>query len=147
MAEGGDVLEPPGWVWTAVAEHGERMRGGTVVTVSRIAASPAQKRRLASELGLVECSVVDLESALWARAAAARRLAWLVVRSVSDTRDEELPLDFERFRSAGGAVSRARVAAHAAVRPRLMLELARLRRRVAECAERLAGAAEALVAL
>lgn len=140
-----EQLEPPAWEWTAAAGRLDGERGGTVVTVSRIAQSPSEKRRIASELGLEERSVVDLESIGWAGAAAGRRLPWLVLRAVSDAVDEELPLDFDRFRG-GGAVSRRRVAAHALVRPWLWPRLARLRRRVAECAEKLALATEELLA-
>lgn len=142
---GGVVLEPPEWKWGDATPRGANRPGGTVVTLNKIAPTPADKQRLASRFALTERSVVDLESAAWATAAVARGLPWLVVRSVSDTLEEALPLDFNRLRRADGGVSRRRVVAHAMIRPRLLVELARLRRRVKACALRLADATEALL--
>lgn len=140
------TLQPPEWEWSDQARRIEGLPGGTVATVQKIVLAPREKRRLAARLKLETCSVVDLESAAWAAAAAGRGLPWLVLRAVSDAWDDALPLDFERFRSADGRVSRPRILAHALVRPRLWGELVRLRRRVDSCAAALADAAEALLA-
>lgn len=144
-SEGG-TYEPPPWWWSDPARRIGRLAGGTVVTVNRVAQTPAEKRRIATALGLGERSTVDLESASWVRAAADGGSPWLVLRSVSDAVDERLPLDFDRFRNEDGRISRRRVVAHALVRPRLLVELRRLRRRVAGCSIGLADAAEALLA-
>ncbi len=145
VSAGAAILEPPEWEWSERLARMEGLRGGTVVTVNDIAHRPADKRRLAVRLQLEECAVIDLESAAWAAAAAGRGLPWLVLRSVSDALDEELPLDFNRFRRADGSVSRARVAARALLRPKLIGELDRLRRRVDESATALADATEGLL--
>lgn len=142
----GGALEPPDWQWSDRSRRLEGLHGGTVVTVDEIALLPADKRRLAARLELEACAVVDLESAAWAAGAAERRLPWLVVRAVSDAVDDELPLDFNRFRRPDGRVSRSRVLARTLTRPKLLVELDRLRRRVGESASALADAAEALLA-
>ncbi len=139
-------LEPPEWEWSAAAARLAAAAGGTVATVNGIVQTSAEKRRLAERLGLGSRAVVDLESAAWASAAASRGLPWQILRSVSDAVDERLPLDFERFRGAEGEISSGRILRHALVRPRLLLDLIRLRGRVASCAEALAGATQELVA-
>ncbi len=146
LQPGGPVVEPPPWRWSKAVRRFEDEPGGTVVTVQKIVRTPSDKRRLASSLGLERRSVVDLESTSWASAAADRGVPWLVLRSVSDSVGETLPLDFDRFRRPDGRVSRARVIAHAAPRPKLLIELARLRRRIGACASALADATERLLA-
>ena len=144
LAPDGEAFEPPAGPWSE-RQGSSSLVSGTVVTVDAIAAKARDKRRLAERLRLEPPAVVDLESAAWARAAQGRSLPWSIVRAVSDTIDEDLPLDFERFRKEDGSISRSRLVAHAVVRPALMLELDRLRRRVNRCAERLADAVEELI--
>jgi nucleoside phosphorylase len=114
----------------------------TVFSAERIAATVEAKTDLRRRLQGEGPAVVDLESAAFAGVAAATGTSFLVLRAVSDLADEALPLDFERFRDAGGAVSRARVVRHAALRPRTAARLLDLRRRVELCADRLADAVE-----
>jgi hypothetical protein len=85
---------------------------------------------------------VDLESATYARIAGSRGLDWLVARAVSDTAEEKLPLDFNRYRDARGAVRRGRVALYALRHPSVIPRLLGLGRRVADCAGRLADLTE-----
>jgi adenosylhomocysteine nucleosidase len=90
--------------------------------------------------------VVDLESAAYARQAAARALPYLVIRAVLDAAEETLPLDFEACRTgAGGGVSNLRVVLRALARPAVFGELWRLRHRVREAADRLGAVAERLM--
>ncbi len=118
-----------------------------VFSTDRIASTPEAKAELRRRVGSPGPAVVDLESAAFAGVAASTGTPFLVLRAVSDLAGEALPLDFERFRNAGGAVSRARVARYAALRPRAAARLLDLRRRVELCADRLADAVEkALVA-
>jgi adenosylhomocysteine nucleosidase len=114
----------------------------TVFSAERIADTVEAKTDLRRRLQGEGPAVVDLESAAFAGVAAATGTSFLVLRAVSDLADEALPLDFERFRDAGGAVSRARVVRHAALRPRTAARLLDLRRRVELCADRLADAVE-----
>lgn len=144
--EAGHAWRPPAWKWTERAATGLRARGGSVVGMAQIVAESAAKRDLAQRLAIDSLAVVDLESPAWAAAAAERGLPWLVVRSVSDPVDQSLPLDFARFTTADGRVSRSRVFAHSIGRPRLWSSLKGLQRRLAECAAGLADATESLLA-
>lgn len=118
----------------------------TVFSAERIADTVEAKADLRRRLQGEGPAVVDLESATFAGVAAATGTPFLVLRAVSDLASEALPLDFERFRDAGGAVSRARVTLYAALRPRVAARLLDLRRRVELCARRLADAVEEVVA-
>jgi adenosylhomocysteine nucleosidase len=109
---------------------------GKIVSTERIATTAAEKTRLRAATG---AAVVDLESASWARVAAARGVPFVIVRAVSDTATETLPIDFNRFMDEGGHVRRWRVALETLRHPRLIPELWRLRERVQLAAERLAG--------
>ncbi len=91
-------------------------------------------------------AAVDLETAAFARAAADRGLPYVALRAISDLAEESLPLDFNLLRDASGAVDNLRVARAVLGRPSLVLPLWRLRGRCGLCAERLAGAASALLA-
>jgi adenosylhomocysteine nucleosidase len=122
------------------------LRQSTVYTSDRIAHAPRDKAVLRGRLPSRESAVVDLESAAFARVAAAAGTPFLVLRAVSDLADEALPLDFERFRDADGAVSRGRIAWHAALRPGVASKLYALRRRAQLCAVRLADAVEEALA-
>ncbi len=118
----------------------------TVFSAERIADTVQAKADLRRRLQGEGPAVVDLESAAFAGVAAAMGMPYLVLRAVSDLAGEALPLDFERFRDERGAVSRARVARYAALRPRTAARLFELRRRVELCAHRLADAVEKALA-
>ncbi|MGH9465137.1 MAG: hypothetical protein ACRD0X_05785 [Thermoanaerobaculia bacterium] len=143
VSASGEAPAPdPDWLTRAA----RRVPVGTVFSAERIAATPEAKSELLRRLPGLGPAVVDLESATFAGVAAAAGTAFLVLRAVSDLADEALPLDFERFRDAGGGVSRARVARYAALRPRTAARLVDLRRRVGLCANRLADAVAEVVA-
>lgn len=113
-----------------------------LATIDRVAWTAAEKHELWRRLGSPEAAAVDMESAAFARVAERHGLPWGVLRAVIDPADEDLPLDFNRFRGADGRVRGSRVARHVALRPHLVPPLAELRRRMIECAETLASAVE-----
>ncbi|HKC25516.1 MAG TPA: hypothetical protein VKF32_12280 [Thermoanaerobaculia bacterium] len=139
------VATAPDPVWLARAREAGA-RAGTLVTSREVLTSPARKSSLLATLGASGPAAVDMESIFWARAAASRGVPWVVVRAISDRCDEELPEFLSRCVSPGGGVDRARVARHALRNPRVVPDLLRLKKRVSECAERLAQLAEALAA-
>jgi nucleoside phosphorylase len=124
---------------------------GTVLTAPRILVTPEEKRAawrgleaLGSEPG---SATVDLESAAYARLAAARGIPLLVVRAVVDAASEALPLDFNRCRrEEAGGVDEALVVGRALWRPRVWRGLADLRRRLRRSALALARLAIQLAA-
>ena len=137
-------------VWLAAAAA----RGaipGTALTAPRILVTPEEKRSawrgleaLGSEPGP---ATVDLESAAYARLAAARGIPLLVVRAVVDAASEALPLDFNRCRrEEAGGVDEALVVGRALWRPRVWRDLADLRRRLRRSALALARLAVQLAA-
>jgi adenosylhomocysteine nucleosidase len=131
--------------WLGRALQREGTVEGTVVSSSGIAVDPESKSRLRLELEAEGPAVVDLESATYARQAVERSIPYLVLRAVSDTADETLPLDFNRFRGPDGRIDRHRVMRHALLHPGLLPRLLALRHRVHECAQRLADITESLL--
>jgi adenosylhomocysteine nucleosidase len=118
---------------------------GGVVSVERIVAEPPEKRSLWESLGERPFQVVDLESSTYARLAAERRVPFLVVRAVSDTASESLPLDFNDFRLADGRINRGKVARHLLFHPHLVGPLKGLRARLRECAGSMADVVEGIL--
>jgi len=134
------VLQPGGEPWEPSLELLARaveagIRTGTVLTTTRLAATPSEKARLAAHPGVGAPAVVDLESAVYAQAADAAGVPWLVLRAVSDTAAESLPAYLEHCRDEGGAVRRGRVVLRALVRPWTIPALLRLGRKVNRCSE------------
>lgn len=145
VRNGSGVVPVPDVAWLKRALGQPGVASGTVVSAAEIALDPIAKRRLGAVLPAGGPAVVDLESATFARLAAGRGVPYLVVRAVSDTVDEALPVDFNRFRGEDGGVRQRRVALHALPRPALWRPLRELGRRVELCAERLADVAEGLL--
>ncbi|MGB6993424.1 MAG: hypothetical protein WBG00_09380, partial [Thermoanaerobaculia bacterium] len=131
--------------WLSRALKKEGTVEGAVVSSSGIAVDPMAKSRLRLELESEGPAVVDLESATYAREAVARNIPYLVLRAVSDTADETLPLDFNRFRGPDGRIDRHRVLRHALVHPALLPRLLALRDRVRNCSRNLADVVEGLL--
>ncbi|HEX4354412.1 MAG TPA: hypothetical protein VHZ95_15890 [Polyangiales bacterium] len=146
VSERGDSLQPS----AAAVERALGLlgaRAAVAISSEAIADSASTKVRLriASGAGAV-AAVVDLESASYARVAEDAGIPWLVVRAVSDTATEELPLLLNRSRDVGGAVRRGRVLREILTDPRTLPTLLRLRTRVSRCSIGLARAVRALSA-
>jgi len=131
---------------------------GVVMTATRIADSPAEKRRLLELAtatlapiaghngGSDAAAVVDLESSALAAAAARAGVSWIVLRAVSDTATQSIPALLNRSRDAGGSVSRARVMRGLLASPGALRPLLALREQVRSCAAPLGEAASRLIA-
>jgi nucleoside phosphorylase len=139
--EDGGVREADA-AWVAAATRATGGRPAVIVSARRIADSATEKRRLAAQAG-PGLAVVDLESAAYVAAAAARAIPWLVLRAVSDRADENLPALLNRSLDAGGAVNRGRELRSLLGDPGALPHLLALRKRVGQCAEVLARAAQA----
>lgn len=83
----------PGGAWPF------RIVSGRIATVDRVVASAAAKRALGERLGAL---AVDMESGAVFRAAAARGIPALAVRSVLDDAEREIPFDFGRLLAPTG---------------------------------------------
>jgi adenosylhomocysteine nucleosidase len=116
--------------------------GATIVTVSRPVVAASAKAELARRIGVNirgdDPAAVDMESAGWSRAAAARGIPFLTVRAISDRFDEDLPAYLVDCVGEDGGIRRAAVVRRALVHPSTIPALWRMRRRV--------GAAVAILA-
>jgi adenosylhomocysteine nucleosidase len=140
---GGPFRAPdPGWIGRALRDG--RAVAGTVISTSEILGTPAEKAAARAGLPTDEPATVDLESAAFARAAAARNIPYVVLRAVSDTADERLPLDFNACRDQAGGIRRMAVVRRALLHPASVRGLWRLRRRLGRCADELADLTEKL---
>ncbi len=104
----------------------------TLVTVSRPVVAASAKAELARMVGADdrEPAAVDMESAAWSRAAAARGIPFLAVRAISDRFDEDLPSYLADCVGADGGIRRGAVVRQALAHPATIPALWRMRRRV-----------------
>jgi nucleoside phosphorylase len=126
----GDAPAPDARLLSRALEAGAA--AATLLTVTKPVTAAAEKRRLAASLE--GTSAVDMESAAWARVAASRGIPYLVVRSIIDQAEEDLPDYLAACMGEDGTIRRGAVVARALARPSRIPELFRLRRRVLDCA-------------
>jgi adenosylhomocysteine nucleosidase len=74
-------------------------RVGPLLASERVIVTSTQKRAAGAA---TKCIAVDMESCGAARAAEEAGVPFLAIRAVSDTVDEDLPVDFNRFMKGGG---------------------------------------------
>jgi nucleoside phosphorylase len=127
----------------AALDAGARL--GAAITVDRMIATPADRstlRALARDSDPTRPLVVDMESYEAVAEAAARGLAAMVVRAVSDAVGEELPAFLEQCRRPDGDLDRRRAIFGALTHPASIPMLFELRRRVRRGADGLADLLE-----
>jgi len=116
-------------------ELGASFVQGDVLSLDRVAITAAEKGELRAS---TQAAVVEMESAAVARKAREWDMPFGCVRVVSDVADENMPLDFNRYRDADGRFSRTRIALAAMGHPFTVLPgLIRLDRNCRLAAERL----------
>lgn len=120
---------------------------GLVFTSDRILVSAEEKREACTELGRPEAATVDLETAIYARILGERRIPYTALRAVSDTVDEDLPVDFNRFADEHGHTQISRVVRFAVSRPDVLAALSSLRKRMHQCSANLSRILVDLLAL
>lgn len=129
-----EVRWTPTSIWFDRALTLAKARIGPVLTTRRIVTTATAKRRLALVHALeTETAAVDMESHTWATCASQANLPFVVLKAISDTLDEDLPLDFNDALRADGSLSRARVVAAAVRQPSAVPGLLELRDRVKLC--------------
>ena len=129
------------WVEHALRSEGAPRRA-TLVTVEELVWSAEGKASLWRTCSPAQPAAVDLESAAWARVAAEKGLPYLILRSVLDVAEEDLPELLAHCQDPDGGLSRAKVVRQALLRPGLVPDLIALRTRTRSGAERLAGFVE-----
>lgn len=103
------------------------------LTSDALAVTSAQKRQLAP-LG----EIVEMESYHVLRAAQAARVPAVVLRAISDTVDEDLPMNFDPLMDAQGELSVRKLLGRLARDPRKIPELARFGKKSRRAADALA---------
>ena len=115
------------------------------MSVDRPLVAAAEKADWAGKVGETPAAV-DMESAAWARAAAAHGIPYVVIRAVSDDAHEELPGYLSRCMNRDGGIRRWAVALHTLAKPETIPTLRLMQRRVRDCTERLAAFVEHFLA-
>lgn len=114
------------------------VRLGTALTADVILWRAAEKRGLAGSLDANEIGFVDMESTAVASVCARRGVPFLIVRSITDLLNEDLPLDFNQCRDSDGRVNSMKVMKAVLLKPGSFAGLLELRKRSRLCAERMA---------
>ncbi|MGD0578071.1 MAG: hypothetical protein ABSC08_03995 [Bryobacteraceae bacterium] len=128
-----EVIGGPGGPWECGAVQGA-LPAVRVLSIDRVAVGAAEKRRLGAESG---AGIVEMEAAAVAQRAAEAGARFYCVKAVGDGADEELPMDFNRYRDDEGRFSRGRIALACALRPWLAPGLLRFDRQCRQAIERL----------
>lgn len=118
---------------------------GTFLTVPRPVVLASLRPALVDSLEDAGLAASDMESSAWARAAASLGIPYLVVRSISDRADENLPEYLTSCVGLDGGIRRSSVILRALAQPATIPALLRMRGRVLACAEGLAGFLEAFL--
>lgn len=120
---------------------------GIAITTNEIIWQAESKRALAATLEPNEIGIVDMESTAIASVSNRHGLPFIIVRSITDLLDEDLPLNFNLYRGEDGRVDSARIVKAALLRPRALSGLMELRRRSELCAQGMADFVRVLAPL
>lgn len=127
---------------TGVKRREFRVQEGLVVSRDRVLATSREKLDLAEE---TRADLIDMESRSVVQVAREKDLPWLVVRVISDTVTEDLPLDFNQFVDAAGEPQRLRILWEGVKRPALLGKLLQLERNTQKAGEGLSTYLELLM--
>ncbi len=110
-------------------------RSGPIVSQDRVASTAAEKQALSPQ-GLA----VEMESAAVRAAAHRQGVNFACIKCVSDTAQQSLPLDFNRYRTADGRFAKGRIALAILARPfTLIPAISALQRQTKMAAQSLGG--------
>jgi nucleoside phosphorylase len=127
-----DAAQSPGLDRVIVEAGGRPARFCCVDTV---VCKASEKRLLRDSTG---ADAVDMESDALSEVCREANLEFAIVRVVSDCADEDLPVDFNRFITAGDTIDFPRLVLWTAIRPAVMMKLLSWRRQLRVAANRLA---------
>ena len=112
-------------------------RPGTFHCADQIAPTADAKRKLREATG---ADAVEMESAIIRGICAQRNIPAVTIRVISDSAQEDLPLDFNRLMTAGQRLNYWKLAWHLARFPTTVVKLMAFRRTVLGCARNLDAA-------
>jgi adenosylhomocysteine nucleosidase len=115
------------------------------VTADQVMWQAKSKEALASSLEAGEIGFVDMESTAIAEVCAKRDVPFLIARYITDAVDEDLPLDFNKYRDTDGRVDPNKVMRAALLKPSSIGGLLELRKRSKLCAARMSEFVEQMV--
>lgn len=127
----------------AILLPGICLHRGEILTLNAIATDSVIKRELAA--GNARVIAADMESAGAAVAAEERGAPWLAVRVVTDTLNDDFPINFQQYLSPDGEIRRERVMRAMIARPWKIPALVRLGCRAWQAARNLAMFVESFV--
>lgn len=119
------------------ALHEAGFRAGRFVSVDRVAVTAAEKRSLRAQ---TNAAAVEMESAVIRRICGEHGIPTATLRVISDTANEDLPLDFNALSGPDWKLSYPRLAWALLRAPGKVPELMRFQRRISAAAHRLAAA-------
>ena len=108
----------------------------TFITTPRIATTAAEKRQLRTATG---ADVVEMESEAILAVCREKKIPCAMVRAISDTADDDLPLDFNALARADLSLHQGKLAWAIAKAPWKIFALIRLYRRTSYAAQQLAN--------
>jgi adenosylhomocysteine nucleosidase len=107
----------------AISQHPHQT--GTLLSIDHVAVRAAEK----SQLRQTGASAIEMEAAGVAAKAKEYNLAFYCIRVVTDTADENMPLDFNTMRDANGRFSRSKILVGALRNPAVFPKLLKLNKR------------------
>lgn len=132
----GDLLaDAAGWPELGPALAAAGARPARFATEARVAVTAADKAAVRARTG---ADAVEMESGVIVAACRAAEVPAAIVRAVSDTAEDDLPLDFNALLTPAGRLSLPRLVLAVAARPGRVPALLRLGKRSRLAAERLA---------
>lgn len=127
----------------ALVAAGSTTHRGKLLTMDRPIGCPAEKRMLGAKH---DALAVDMETLAVAQVCAREQVPLLSLRAISDAVDEALPAEILTLFDPESGAMRVRTALAAVLaRPRLLLDLYRLRQQVCSASEHLASGLERLI--
>ncbi len=123
---------------TGLNLDGISVRAGVVITHDRILTTGEEKRAVSSVLPEGALGCADMESAIVATVCAQYGVPYLGIRCISDTFDEDLPIDLNACRDRDGNIEIGRILWSIARHPSTVAGVMELRRRANACARILA---------
>lgn len=115
------------------------------ITTDQVVWQAHSKATLAESIGLGEIGFVDMESTAIADVCENRNVPFLIARYITDAVNEDLPLDFNKYRDSEGRVDPNKVMWAALLKPRRIGGLFELRRRSKLCAGRISEFVEQII--
>ena len=114
-----------------------RIKFGSVYTANKVICTANEKKKLAEKLGIEPNGVVDMESSTVAETCKTHRIPFLIIRTVSDLYEEDLPLDFNKCVTDRGDLSLPRVLVHLLANPKAVPGMIELKKRNSSCSKNL----------